>query len=84
MGEVEVRRAETLWERLWAAIRPVELTTAVAMRAGQPAGRHALRCADAVHLASVLALGGDGTIFAVWDQRLRDGARGEQVRLAPA
>ena len=51
---------------------------------GRLAGEHALRGADAVHLASLLAVGGAETVFAVWDQRLRAGARTAGVRLAPA
>ena len=77
-------RAEAAWEDYWAAIRPVELTEPVTAHAGRLAGEHALRGADAVHLASLLAVGGAETLFAVWDQRLRAGARTAGVRLAPA
>ena len=48
--------AEQAWERYWASVRPVELTVAVERQAGQLARTHALRGADAVHLASALAL----------------------------
>ena len=68
----------------WAATRPVELTEPVTAHAGRLAGEHALRGADAVHLASLFAVGGAETVFAVWDQRLRAGARTAGVRLAPA
>ena len=47
--------AEHAWEQYWAAMRPVELTAAVERHAGQLARSHALRGADAVHLASALA-----------------------------
>ena len=76
-------RAETAWDDYWSSTRPVELTEVVTARAGALAGRHALRVADAVHLASLLAVGGTDTVFAVWDQRLRVGAREAGVRLAP-
>jgi uncharacterized protein len=76
-------RAEALWEDFWAATRAVELTEPVTARAGDLASRHALRGADAVHLASLLALGDSGTLFAVWDQRLRSGARSLGVQMAP-
>lgn len=59
------------------------LTQSVAAHAGQLAGQLALRGADAVHLASLLAIGAAETIFAVWDQRLRVGAHAAGVRLAP-
>lgn len=77
------RRAEQSWERFWAAVRPVELTGSVAAAAGRLASEHALRGADAVHLASLLAVGGETTVFAVWDQRLRAGATEAGVALAP-
>ncbi len=76
-------RAEAAWEDYWAATRPVELTDSVTTRAGELASQHALRGADAVHLASLLAVGAADTIFAVWDQRLRVGARGAGMQLAP-
>jgi uncharacterized protein len=71
------------WEEYWAATRAVELTENVADRAGQLAGEHALRGADAVHLASALAVGTDELLFAAWDQRLRSGAEATGIRLAP-
>jgi uncharacterized protein len=77
------RQAEVAWEEYWAATRAVELTENVADRAGQLAGEHALRGADAVHLASALAVGTDELLFAAWDQRLRSGAEATGIRLAP-
>jgi predicted nucleic acid-binding protein len=77
-------RAEAAWEEYWAATRTVELTPAVTAHAGALAGRHALRGADAVHLASVLAMGTGQALFAVWDQRLRAGARSVGALLAPS
>jgi len=79
-----LRQAEAAWETFWAATRPVELGPAVTAHAGELAGRHALRGADAVHLASALAVGVDAVVFAVWDRRLRDGALAAGVRIAPA
>ncbi len=76
-------RAEAAWEGYWAATRPVELTELVTTHAGELASTHALRGADAVHLASLLAVGADDTLFAVWDQRLRAGAQSAGVQLAP-
>ncbi len=78
------RRAETAWEDYWAATRVVGLTGPVTAHAGRLAGEHALRGADAIHLASLLAVGAGQTLFAVWDQRLRAGAQAVGVRLAPA
>lgn len=78
------RQAEAAWEEYWAATRAVELTEGVAARAGRLAGEHALRGADAVHLASALVVGSDELLFACWDQRLRSGAEATGLRLVPA
>jgi uncharacterized protein len=77
-------RAEAAWEDYWASTRPVEVTEPVAAHAGRLAGERALRGSDAVHLASLFAVGGAETVFAAWDQRLRAGAQTAGVRLAPA
>lgn len=76
--------AEHAWEEYWSATRPVELTRAVEQSAGQLTARHALRGADAVHLASALAVGQPGIILAAWDRRLRDGAYAAGLTVTPA
>ena len=76
-------QAEAFWEGLWTATRAIELTAEITAHAGRLASLHALRNADAMHLASLLALGTDDTIFAVWDERLRSGALAAGVRTAP-
>jgi predicted nucleic acid-binding protein len=83
LDPTDQQRAEAAWEAYWAATRAVELTEAVTADAGRLAGLHALRGADAVHLASVLAVGATDTVFAVWDRRLRAGASAAGVHLAP-
>lgn len=80
----EQRQAEAQWESLWSVTRTVELTQTLAADAGRLASRHALRGADAVHLACVLGLQPVDLLFAAWDRRLRDGAAAEGVPLAPA
>ena len=85
LSAADLTRAELAWEGYWVAVRAVELTERVTTHAGQLARAHALRGADAVHLASLLAVGGEDTLFAVWDERLRAGARALGARrLAPA
>lgn len=76
-------RAAAAWEEYWAAMRTVELTQAVSAHAGDLAGRRALGGADAVHLASLLALESPDVVFAVWDTRLRNAATEEGVIIAP-
>lgn len=78
------RHAETAFEDYWAATRPVEMSEEVTSLAGDLAGRYALRGADAVHLASLLAVGATDTVFAVWDERLRAGAVMAGVYVVPS
>lgn len=82
-GADEQLQAQAMWEEYWAATRAVELTENIARHAGHLATAHALRGAEAVHLASVLAVGVGDTVFAVWDQRLRTAAQEAAVSLAP-
>ena len=84
LDAADLDAAETDWEQYWAAVRPVELTQAVERRAGQLAGQHALRGANAVHLASALAIGDPDLVIAVWDRRLHAGATAVGLRVAPA
>ena len=77
-------RARLGWTELWAAIRAVELTPDVERQAGRLAHRRALRGADALHLASALAVDSGDLLLAVWDRRLHDGALAEQLVVAPA
>ena len=83
LAPADQHRAEAAWEEFWAATRPVELTETITMHAGKLAAEYALRGADAVHLASVFAVGATDSLFAVWDQRLRSGAEAAGVQLAP-
>lgn len=76
--------AERTWEEYWAAIRPVELSPAVERHAGQLARTYACRGADAVHLASALAIGDPELVFAVWDRRLHASANAARLRVAPS
>jgi uncharacterized protein len=84
IDEAGLTAAVREWEEFWAAVRPVELTREVELHAGGLASRRALRGADAVHLASALAIGAQDLVVAVWDRRLHEGAAAEQLRVAPA
>jgi predicted nucleic acid-binding protein len=57
LDDHDLDAAEQAWDSYWAATRPVELTAAVEQHAGRLARLHALRGADAVHVASALAPG---------------------------
>ena len=84
LDEHDLDDAERAWDGYWAATRPVELTAAVERHAGYLARAHALRGADAVHLASALAISDPDLIVAVWDRRLHTGAQAAGLRVAPA
>jgi hypothetical protein len=84
LDEADLDDAERTWDSYWAATRPVELTAAVEQHAGQLARAHALRGADAVHLASALAIGGPDLVVAAWDRRLHAGAQAAGLYTAPA
>lgn len=83
LTDSELDLAEGDWEGFWAATRPIELSAAVERNAGELARIHALRGADAIHLASALAIGQADLIIAAWDRRLHSGARAAGCRVAP-
>ncbi len=54
-----LERALATWDGLWAQVAPVLLDEPLAKTAGELARVHALRGADAVHLAAAQATGSD-------------------------
>jgi predicted nucleic acid-binding protein len=80
----EASAAADEWETFWSSIRPIELSADVERVAGEMAVLHRLRGADAVHLASALALGSAEVIVAVWDKRLHAGVAAVGLPVAPA
>jgi predicted nucleic acid-binding protein len=84
LSESDASTAAVEWATFWASMRPVELSADVEQKAGQLASRHHLRGADAVHLASALALGSTNLTVAVWDKRLHAGAVAAGLAVAPA
>jgi uncharacterized protein len=75
--------ADRIWNEYWAATRPVEFTAAVEQHAGQLTRVHGLRGADAIHLASALAIFDPELVMAVWDRHLHAGAQAAGLRVAP-
>ncbi|MBI1843535.1 MAG: type II toxin-antitoxin system VapC family toxin [Actinobacteria bacterium] len=84
LTESEAAAAAAAWEIFWASMRPVELSADIEQTAGALASRHHLRGADAVHLASALALSSRDLTVAVWDKRLHEGAAAVGLAVAPA
>lgn len=80
----ELDAAGRSWSSFWSEMQPVELTPAREQHAGRLARTHALAGADAVHLASALAVRGADSLFAAWDQRLRRSARAAGLAVVPA
>lgn len=72
------------WEAFWASVYPIEFSPEVEQLAGRLAQHHRLRGADAVHLASALALGDGDLVMAVWDKRLHVSAVEAHLAVAPA
>lgn len=79
----DLRWALATWERYWQAMSKVTLTVAITEHAGQLTAEHVLGGADAVHLASAIAIDDGETVFAVWDNRLRAAAQGRGMTVAP-
>jgi predicted nucleic acid-binding protein len=84
LTESEVSAAVSDWSEFWASMRPIELSADVEREAGALAATHQLRGADAVHLASALALGSTDVTVAVWDRRLHAAAAAAGLAVAPA
>ena len=80
----EASAAADEWEIFWSSMRPIDLSADVERVAGELAVVHRLRGADAVHLASALALGSQEVALAVWDKRLHVGAVAVGLPVAPA
>jgi uncharacterized protein len=72
------------FDAFWASMRPLEITEEIQLRAGLFAREHALRGADAIHLASATAVSNPELVMAVWDHRLAEGARAEGLAVSPA
>jgi uncharacterized protein len=79
----DLRAAKASWEEFWSAVRPIELNAATTRSAGALSEQHSLRGADAVHLASALAIGDPNLVVAVWDLRLRAGVEASGLAVAP-
>lgn len=78
------RGALETWSTIGPAIQAVELTGELADVAALLPVSHALGGADAIHLASALALADTSPIVATWDDRLRAAARASGFETMPA
>ena len=83
LSAVDLVRANQTWERVWAAVRAVELTAELAGHSGDLAEVRQLRGADAVHLASAYQLADISVVVAVWDHRLNRAVQRAGFATAP-
>lgn len=72
------------WRRYLAALDVLELTPAVGDHAADLAAAYPLSGADAVHLATALALRDPALVVATWDRRLASAASAEGLDIVPA
>jgi len=77
------RQARASWEAFWSATRVVELSYEIANAAAALVDRLVLGGADAVHLASALALSDTDPVLVTWDRRLHVAASQAGLRVAP-
>ena len=86
-GRLTARSFEAAADRAraeWAGMHGVEVKWPIARAAAVLADRHALRAADAVHLATALAVNDPRLVMVTWDARLHAAARGAGLAVAPA
>lgn len=79
------RRGAALWDDLSAGLHVVEVTADVAARAAEllAACPVPLRAADALHVASALAVAHEDTVVAAWDDHVAGAARSRRMHVLP-
>ena len=83
LDEVTAAEALAAWERLWPGLHVLELRESVTASAAVLVGRHPLRAADALHLASALELRSPDLVVAAWDEHLAAASRAEGLLVVP-
>lgn len=71
------------FRREWLDVETVGVGQGIAADAGGLAERFPLSGADAVHLATALAIGEDRIVLATWDRRLSEAARSCGLAVVP-
>ncbi|MGW8568568.1 type II toxin-antitoxin system VapC family toxin [Isoptericola sp. NPDC055881] len=79
------RRGAALWDELSAGLHTIEVTPDVSVRAADllAASPVPLRAADALHVASALAVAHADTVVAAWDEHVAGAARSRRLRVLP-
>ncbi|MFI2102946.1 type II toxin-antitoxin system VapC family toxin [Isoptericola sp. NPDC019693] len=79
------RRGTALWDELSAGLHTLEVTPEVSRRAAELVASCPvpLRGADALHVASALAVAHEDTLVAAWDEHVAGAARSRRLRVLP-
>ncbi len=83
VDRARARVARNEWRRYLAALDVVEISAEIADHAAGLAVAHPLSGADAVHLATALALRHGELVLATWDRRLASAAAAEGLSVVP-
>lgn len=83
IDEDRAQAAPTEWRRYVSALDLLDLAAGVAARSADLAAAHDLSGADAVHLASALALRETELVAVTWDRRLAAAAHAEGIVVVP-
>jgi len=83
VDQAAVRNAHDEWRRYADALHFMEVSTEIADRAAVLVVGHPLSGADAVHLATALALREVEPVLATWDRRLATAAVAEGLAVVP-
>ena len=78
------RVARNEWSRYLGALEIVEISSGIADAAATLAVAHPLSGADAIHLATALALRDTELAFATWDHRLAAAGSAEGLAVVPS
>lgn len=85
LPEHDLGSALDQFEHYWQDVAVVELNSEIASRAREHVLRFALSGADAVHVASAIAIAADAEVtFVTWDQRQAAAAVGAGLAVSPA
>ena len=84
VNRADARTARDEWRRYVVALDVVEISAEIADHAAGLAVAHPLSGADALHLATALALRESELVVATWDRRLAVAALAEGLAVMPA
>ena len=79
------RRGAAIWDELSAGLHTLEVTPQVSERAAELLASCPvpLRGADALHVASALAVAHEDSLVAAWDEHVAGAARSRRLRVLP-